>query len=166
MNNYIAKELFFGSAVKAVHLLQKYIHLVPESQREACELLNLSRIAFAEKNYSEALRHIRTINPSHSFYYFPIFKIQIIKICILINNEIELRLETENLYRFIFKNKKISVQKQKEYLFFIKYAKYLLKDNFRSMSSYLKKKLLEKLLEKNDFIEKEWMLERYKQLKK
>ncbi len=95
---YIRLELRYGTIEKAEQLLEESLKVISPAQKDSFQFLIESRISFAKKDYKISLRKISIINPSDSIYYFPQYKIMLIKNYIMLADIDRLMAERENFF--------------------------------------------------------------------
>lgn len=164
LNSYITIELKLGTVEQAEIILNKHIDKVGKIDYNSCLMLNKAKIEQARGAYKESNFHLLSINPKDSLYYFPNYKVCLIKNYVHLNEDDSVRMEKENLYRFIHKNKKFPEENQRLYILFIKYIEYMTVTKFMNLTPYLKNKIKEILLNDEYLFEKEWMQERFNYL--
>lgn len=165
LGTYIVYELLHGSTVRARKILAESLRLVNPPQRDSCEKLCLARIEFSEKNYYEALFYVDQGSTSVSRYYYPLFKSLLLKILVMIEDEIRFCSELENLYKYLHKNVKIDSGVRNRFLLFHKYIDQVQTEKFKQLSNYRKRKLEEALVMNSPYFhDKEWMRSRFESL--
>jgi hypothetical protein len=163
--NFIRLELRFGTIEKAEQLLAESLKVVSPAQKDSFQYLIESRISFAKKDYKISLRKISTINPSDSIYYFPQYKIMLIKNYIMLADIDRLMAERENFYKYINNQKNIQEDEKRRHKLFIKYTEYLTNARYEYLTDYMKKRIENALLQTSPyFSEKQWVRERWEEL--
>ncbi len=164
--NYIRLELRYGTIEKAEQLLEESLKVIASSQKDSFQYLIESRIAFAKQDYKLALRKISIINPADSIYYYPQYKIMLIKSYIMLADIDRLNAEQENFYKYINAHKNIQNDEKRRHKLFIKYAEYLTEARYEYLTGYMKKRIENALLQTSPyFTEKQWVRERWEELK-
>jgi hypothetical protein len=164
--NYIRLELRYGTIEKAEQLLEESLKVIAPSQKDSFQYLIESRIAFAKKDYMLSLRKISIINPADSIYYYPQYKIMLIKSYIMLADIDRLNAEQENFYKYINAHKNIQDDEKRRHKLFIKYAEYLTEARYEYLTGYMKKRIENALLQTSPyFTEKQWVRERWEELK-
>lgn len=164
--NYIRLELRFGSIEKAEALLEESLKVISPAQKESFQYLIESRIAFAKKDFKLSLRKISIINPSDSIYYFPQYKIMLIKNYIMLSDIDRLMAERENFYKYLNNQKNIQEDEKRRHKLFIKYTEYLTNAHYEYLTGYMKRRIENALLQTSPyFSEKQWVRERWEELK-
>jgi len=165
--NFIRLELRFGTIEKAEELLQESLKVMPQSQKDSYQYLVESRINFAKQDYKLSLRKILTINPSDSIYYYPLYKIMLIKCHIMLADIDRLMAERENFYKYIQSHKNIQEDEKRRHKLFIKYSEYLTQARYDYLTDYMKRRIEQALLPTSPyFTEKPWVRERWEYLSK
>lgn len=163
---YIKTTLMFNTIEKAEHLLEESLKVISPAQKESFQYLIESRIAFAKQDYKLALRKISIINPSDSIYYYPQYKIMLIKCYIMLADIDRLMAERENFYKYIHGHKNIQEDEKRRHKLFIKYTEYLTIARYDYLTDYMKKRIEHALLQTSPyFTEKIWVRERWEELK-
>jgi hypothetical protein len=164
--NFIRLELRFGTIEKAEQLLAESLKVISPAQKDSFQYLIESRISFAKKDYKLSLRKISIINPSDSIYYFPQYKIMLIKNYIMLADIDRLMAERENFYKYINHQKNIQEDEKRRHKLFIKYTEYLTNARYEYLTDYMKKRIENALLQTSPyFSEKQWVRERWEELK-
>jgi hypothetical protein len=164
--NYIRLELRYGTIEKAEQLLEESLKVISPAQKDSFQYLIESRISFAKKDYKLSLRKISIINPSDSIYYFPQYKIMLIKNYIMLADIDRLMAERENFYKYINHHKNIQEDEKRRHKLFIKYTEYLTNARYEYLTDYMKKRIENALLQTSPyFSEKQWVRERWEELK-
>jgi hypothetical protein len=163
---YIRLELRFGAIEKAEHLLEESLKVIAPSQKDSFQYLIESRIAFAKNDYKLSLRKISIINPADSIYYYPQYKIMLIKCYIMLADIDRLNAEQENFYKYINAHKNIQDDEKRRHKLYIKYTEYLTESRYEYLTDYMKKRIENALLQTSPyFSEKQWVRERWEELK-
>ena len=166
MFTYIRLELRYGTIEKAEQLLEESLKVIAPAQKDSFQYLIESRISFAKKDYKISLRKISTINPSDSIYYFPQYKIMLIKNYIMLADIDRLMAERENFYKYLNNQKNIQEDEKRRHKLFIKYTEYLTYARYEYLTDYMKKRIENALLQTSPyFSEKQWVRERWEELK-
>ena len=164
--NYIRLELRYGTIEKAEQLLEESLKVIAPAQKDSFQYLIDSRISFAKKDYKISLRKISTINPSDSIYYFPQYKIMLIKNYIMLADIDRLMAERENFYKYLNNQKNIQEDEKRRHKLFIKYTEYLTNARYEYLTDYMKKRIENALLQTSPyFSEKQWVRERWEELR-
>ena len=164
--NFIRLELRYGTIEKAEQLLEESLKVITPAQKDSFQYLIESRIIFAKKDYKISLRKISTINPSDSIYYFPQYKIMLIKNYIMLADIDRLMAERENFYKYLNNQKNIQEDEKRRHKLFIKYTEYLTNARYEYLTDYMKKRIENALLQTSPyFSEKQWVRERWEELK-
>ena len=164
--NYIRLELRYGTIEKAEQLLEESLKVIAPAQKDSFQYLIESRISFAKKDYKISLRKISTINPSDSIYYFPQYKIMLIKNYIMLADIDRLMAERENFYKYLNNQKNIQEDEKRRHKLFIKYTEYLTNARYEYLTDYMKKRIENALLQTSPyFSEKQWVRERWEELR-
>jgi hypothetical protein len=164
--NYIRLELRCGKIEKAEHLLEESLKVLAPSQKDSFQYLIESRIAFAMQDYKLALRKISIINPADSIYYYPQYKIMLIKCYIMLADIDRLSAEQENFYKYINAHKNIQEGTKRRYKLYIKYTEYLTEARYEYLTDYMRRRIEHALLQTSPyFTEKQWVRERWEELK-
>lgn len=166
-NMYISYELSFGSIEIAKDMLETHIGLIQLNQRDSFYNLNSSKIKFAKGNYKDALMFASQINPSDSLFFYPQYKTMLIKCYIMLESISRLDAERDNFYKYIANNANtIPEDAQARHKLFIRYADYMTEAKFEFLQGYMRKRIETALLQTSPyFTEKEWMRERWNELK-
>ncbi|MFN5849498.1 MAG: hypothetical protein ACK43K_13470, partial [Chitinophagales bacterium] len=163
---YIRLELRYGTIEKAEQLLEESLKVISPAQKDSFQFLIESRISFAKKDYKISLRKISIINPSDSIYYFPQYKIMLIKNYIMLADIDRLMAERENFYKYLNNQKNIQEDEKRRHKLFIKYTEYLTNARYEYLTDYMKKRIENALLQTSPyFSEKQWVRERWEELK-
>lgn len=163
---YIRLELRYGTIEKAEQLLEESLKVISPAQKDSFQYLIESRISFAKKDYKVSLRKISTINPSDSIYYFPQYKIMLIKNYIMLADIDRLMAERENFYKYLNNQKNIQEDEKRRHKLFIKYTEYLTNARYEYLTDYMKKRIENALLQTSPyFSEKQWVRERWEELR-
>jgi hypothetical protein len=163
---YIRLELRYGTIEKAEQLLAESLKVISPAQKDSFQYLIESRISFAKKDYKLSLRKISIINPSDSIYYFPQYKIMLIKNYIILADIDRLMAERENFYKYLNNQKNIQEDEKRRHKLFIKYTEYLTNARYEYLTDYMKKRIENALLQTSPyFSEKHWVRERWEELK-
>ena len=166
MFTYIRLELRYGTIEKAEQLLEESLKVIAPAQKDSFQYLIESRIIFAKKDYKISLRKISTINPSDSIYYFPQYKIMLIKNYIMLADIDRLMAERENFYKYLNNQKNIQEDEKRRHKLFIKYTEYLTNARYEYLTDYMKKRIENALLQTSPyFSEKQWVRERWEELR-
>ena len=166
MFTYIRLELRYGTIEKAEQLLEESLKVIAPAQKDSFQYLIESRIIFAKKDYKLSLRKISTINPSDSIYYFPQYKIMLIKNYIMLADIDRLMAERENFYKYLNNQKNIQEDEKRRHKLFIKYTEYLTNARYEYLTDYMKKRIENALLQTSPyFSEKQWVRERWEELR-
>jgi hypothetical protein len=164
--NFVRLELIHGTIEKAEQLLEESLKVIAPGQRDSFKYLIESRISFAKKEYKLSLRKISIINPSDSIYYFPQYKIMLIKNYIMLADIDRLMAERENFYKYLNNQKNIQEDEKRRHKLFIKYTEYLTNARYEYLTDYMKKRIENALLQTSPyFSEKLWVRERWEELK-
>ena len=163
---FIRSELRYGTIEKAEQLLEESLKVITPAQKDSFQYLIESRIIFAKKDYKISLRKISTINPSDSIYYFPQYKIMLIKNYIMLADIDRLMAERENFYKYLNNQKNIQEDEKRRHKLFIKYTEYLTNARYEYLTDYMKKRIENALLQTSPyFSEKQWVRERWEELR-
>jgi hypothetical protein len=164
--NYIRLELHFGTIEKAEQLLEESLKVIAPSQKDSFQYLIESRIAFAMQDYKLALRKISIINPADSIYYYPQYKIMLIKCYIMLADIDRMNAEQENFYKYINAHKNIQDDEKRRHKLYIKYTEYLTEARYEYLTDYMRRRIEHALLQTSPyFTEKQWVRERWEELK-
>lgn len=163
---FIRLELRYGTIEKAEQLLEESLKVIAPSQKDSFQYLIESRVAFAKQDYMLSLRKISIINPADSIYYYPQYKIMLIKCYIMLADIDRLNAEQENFYKYLNAHKNIQDDEKRRHKLFIKYAEYLTEARYEYLTGYMKKRIENALLQTSPyFTEKQWVRERWEELK-
>jgi len=163
---YIRLELRYGTIEKAEQLLEESLKVIAPSQKDSFQYLIESRIAFARQDYKLSLRKISIINPADSIYYYPQYKIMLIKCYIMLADIDRMNAEQENFYKYINAHKNIQDDEKRRHKLYIKYTEYLTEARYEYLTDYMRRRIEHALLQTSPyFTEKQWVRERWEELK-
>ncbi|MBL7788549.1 MAG: hypothetical protein JNL75_01795, partial [Chitinophagales bacterium] len=149
--SYIILELRYGTIEKAEQLLEESLKVISPAQKDSFQYLIESRIAFAKKDFKLSLRKISIINPSDSIYYFPQYKIMLIKNYIMLADIDRLMAERENFYKYLNNQKNIQEDEKRRHKLFIKYTEYLTNARYEHLTDYMKRRIENALLQTSPY---------------
>ena len=159
---YILLELRYGTIEKAEQLLEESLKVLAADQRDSFQNLIESCVAFAQEDYKLSLRKISTINPADSIYYYPQYKIMLIKCYIMLADIDRMQAEQENFYKYLNNCKNIQEDASRRHKLYIKYSQYLTEARYEYLTHYMKKRIENALLHTSPyFTEKHWVRERF-----
>jgi hypothetical protein len=163
-NRYITMRLrVLNETQETMEILMEKIDLLPLIQRDSCLNLNLAKILFKEKKYHDSIQSLAKINVSKSLFYLPLTKTLLLKNLVEIEDEERVKAEKENLYKYYFYSKSLSLEAKNRYKLFHSYIGDLLTLRFEQFSRQKRSKLSKAIGNTSPyFIEKEWMQERFK----
>jgi hypothetical protein len=118
------------------------------------------------QDYKLALRKISIINPADSIYYYPQYKIMLIKCYIMLADIDRMNAEQENFYKYINVHKNIQDDEKRRHKLYIKYTEYLTEARYEYLTDYMRRRIEHALLKTSPyFTEKQWVRERWEELK-
>jgi len=165
-NNYLNLEMNFGSVELADEILEKYKTMISNEQRESFYNLNKAKILFKKREYNSSISLLYSSSKFEMVFYIPLAKILLIKCHIMLEDIDRVMAERENFYKYIYNTKNIPEDAQRRHKLFIKYAEYMTESRFEYLTGYMRKRIETALLQTSPyFTEKEWMRERWNELK-
>ncbi len=155
-------EIKFGDLNYAEKLLNKYYKMLPISKQNSFLLYHKAKISFAKLKYSDSIYQMSNVNTNDTNYLYQLYKILLLKNYAMLEDDLKIKQEKDNFYRYMKKNKSINNESIARNSLFLKLIGYMMSTQYKSMSYYLKKQTAELLVAKSEFFpEKDWMIERF-----